>query len=330
MRRIAVVTPILDDWQCFGRLVADLACVASDAGIIFDVVAVDDGSVHGTDFELSHTLLRGPIRRIEIVRLTCNLGHQRAIAVGLAHVAERDDIDNVLVMDGDGEDRPADVSRLIAAAYANPGSVIFAGRTKRSEPGTFQLGYLTYKVLFRVLTGHRINFGNFSLLPAEVVSRLCHMPEVWNNFAAATIRSRLPWAVVPTERGRRYAGRSRMNYLSLVTHGLSALSVYTDLIFVRILFGCALVAGATVLGIVVAIAVRLATSLAIPGWTTNVVAALTILLFQTGMLMVATTLMLLSARSNRPMIPAADAVAFIRDIRQWRAPFDEAASEFVE
>ncbi len=325
-----MVTPILDDWQCFGRLVADLACVASDARIAFDVVAVDDGSVCAADFEMPNALPRNSIRRVEIVRLACNLGHQRAIAVGLARVAERDNIENVLVMDGDGEDRPADISRLIAAAHANPGSVIFAGRTKRSESGAFLFGYLIYKMLFRVLTGRRISFGNFSLLPAEVVSRLCHMPEVWNNFAAATIRSRLPWAVVPIERGRRYAGRSRMNYLSLVTHGLSALSVYTDLIFVRILFGCGLVAGTTILGIIVAIAIRLATSLAIPGWTTNVVAALMILLFQTGMLIVATTLMLLSTRSNRPMIPATDAVAFIRDIRQWKAPFDEAASEFVE
>ena len=120
-----------------------------------------------------------------------------------------------------------------------------------------------------------------------------------------------------------------MNYASLVTHGLSALSVYTDLIFVRILFACGLVAALTVLGIVVAIAIRLTTSLAIPGSTTNVVAALVILLFQTGMLIVATTLMLLSTRSNRPILPATDALAFIRDVRRVGVSFDQTASEVV-
>ena len=50
-----------------------------------------------------------------------------AIAVGLAHVAGRDDLDDVIVMDGDGEDRAEDIPKLVAAAAGHPGHVILPG-----------------------------------------------------------------------------------------------------------------------------------------------------------------------------------------------------------
>jgi hypothetical protein len=137
------------------------------------------------------------------------------------------------------------------------------------------------------------------------------MPELWNNLAATLMRSRLRCVAVPTIRGTRYDGRSRMNLVSLIVHGLSAMSVHIDTIFVRVLLASAIVGVASLLGIVCVTAIRFATDLAVPGWATTAVGDLLIVLFQTGVVVVAATLMMLAGRSTRPVIPRVDAPQFV-------------------
>jgi hypothetical protein len=165
-----------------------------------------------------------------------------------------------------------------------------------------------------LLTGRRISFGNFSLLPIAAVRRLVHMPELWNNLPAAIMRSRLHFMHVGTVRGERYAGRPRMSFAGLVIHGLSAMSVYTDLIFVRVLLAAGAVSVLAFSAICIVLAVRLGTSLAIPGWATTVFGDLVIILLQAMLMIVATSLMVLAGRSVRPIVPIADAQVFIQSV----------------
>src|SRR5581483_5557700 len=141
-----------------------------------------------------------------------------------------------------------------------------------------RLGYFAYRLLFHLLTGRSISFGNFSLLPMAAVGRLVHTPALWHNLAAAIMRSRIAYGTVPTERGERYAGRSRMNFVSLIVHGMSAMSVYTDMIFVRVLIAAGVVLGLSLLGIVGVTLIRLMTDLAIPGWASTVAGDLLIIM----------------------------------------------------
>jgi hypothetical protein len=159
-------------------------------------------------------------------------------------------------------------------------------------------------------------------MPIAAVRRLVHMPELWNNLPAAIIRSRLRHRGVQTRRGTRYAGQSKMNLASLVVHGLSAMSVYTDVIFVRVLLCAGAVSVLSVLAMLVVAVIRLATPLAIPGWATTVVGDLVIILVQTLVLIVATTLMLLANRSTRQLVPVVDTGAFIaaRETLRRRQP----------
>jgi polyisoprenyl-phosphate glycosyltransferase len=143
------------------------------------------------------------------------------------------------------------------------------------------------------------------------VRRLVHMPELWNNLAACVMRSRLKFVTVPIARGRRYHGASRMNLVGLIVHGLSALSVHIDTIFVRVLLGCALICTASLIGIVTVAVIRFATDFAIPGWASTMVGDLLIILMQTIVLVVAACLMMLAGRSARPIIPIADAGQFV-------------------
>ena len=309
--RLGLVTPVLDDWESLRILINGIGTALADAGVSIDVMAVDDGSLVPGDPATLTPPAGGVVHSVQVLRLAANLGHQRAIAVGLTEMARRDNLDAVVVMDSDGEDRPEDIMRLLAAARAEPGHIIMAQRAKRSEALTFRAAYSIYKLMFRGLTGRLINFGNFSVLPMRAVRRLVHMPELWNNLAAAILRCRLPYRAVPTERGRRYAGASRMNLPALVIHGLSAMSVYTDVIFVRILAGAAMFAGLSLFGILAVTVLRLATDLAVPGWATTVVGNLAVMLLLTVMIVVSASLMQLAGRSNRQVIPAVDAGIFI-------------------
>ena len=309
--RIAIVMPVLDDWISFSMVVLAIAQKFASTGRRFVVVAVDDGSTmrRGND----STLLPPDscIEAIEVLQLAINLGHQRAIAVGLATVARRDDIATVVVMDSDGEDRPDDIAALLTAAHQHPEHVVLAQRTRRSEGIIFRIGYIIYKLSFRVLAGRTIDFGNFCLLPMSVVRRLVHMPDLWNNLPAAIMRSRLQRIAVPTVRGVRHAGRSHMNVPSLVLHGLSAMSVYADQIFVRVLLGTAVAAAITVLGALVVVVIRFGTSFGVPGWASTMIGVLFIVLMQTIVIAVATTLMVLGNRSQRPIVPFTDAPSFV-------------------
>jgi len=310
---IAIVTPVLNDWMSFSRLLEEIGRRYGISGSRFHILAVNDGSRTGFTFSGLSEANAAAIRSVEVVHLAVNLGHQRAIAVGLSVLAQREDIATVVVMDCDGEDRPEDIATLLAASLQNPGKAVLARRTERSESMGFKIGYQIYKLMFWLLTGHGIDFGNFSVLPIAAVRRLARMPDLWNNLPAAIMRSRLGTVAVPLPRGRRYAGQSRMNLSGLIVHGLSAMSVFSEVIFVRVLLGAITASGLMLLLMLIVVAIRFLTDLAIPGWTSTVFGDLAIMLAQMLVVIVSTTFVVLSSRSQRPMMPIIDAASFIVD-----------------
>ena len=75
--------------------------------------------------------------------------------------------------------------------------------------------YKIYKILFRVLTGKTISFGNFCLIPKAVLDRIVNQPDLWNNIPSTITRSNFPIKKIESERGKRYQGKSKMNFSSL-------------------------------------------------------------------------------------------------------------------
>lgn len=148
--------------------------------------------------------------------------------------------------------------------------------------------------------------------------RLVFMPEIWNNLPAAILRSRIRHVPVATARGIRYFGRSRMSWVALIAHGLSAMSVYIDTVFVRILFAAAIITVMTLLVGATAVVIRFATPLAIPGWTTTVVGLLGLLLMQVAVTVVAMLLLVLAGRNGRPFVPMADAHIFVMTRQRYQ------------
>lgn len=318
MTTITLVTPVYNDWESLFILLDQLAAAAAQTDIVFDVLAVNDGSDQALEPFVRLPESRSSLRRVEVVHLLTNLGHQRAIAVGLAEAQRRGGSDAILIMDADGEDRPEDALRLIEAHRAQPNHIIAAQRTKRSERWGFRFFYMIYKLVFHMLVGQVIDFGNFCLIPAAQLKRLVYRAAIWNNLPAAIIRSRLPLLRLQTWRGTRYAGQSRMNLVSLMIHGLSAISVYSDAIFVRTLLISSVIGLLALGGIASVVMIRLFTDLAIPGWATGATGTLVLILFQAVLFSAGATLLALNGRSADYHMPAREALHFIDSIQVIR------------
>lgn len=309
---ILILVPIYNDWDSADLLLRDLDTVCRHAGLSPEVLFVDDGSTVPIPSSLSSASLAA-IRRVDILQLRRNLGHQRAIAVGLAFVHSSRPCDVVVVMDGDGEDKPSDIPRLLDRLYGEQqATVVFAERTRRSESLVFRIFYRFYRILHKLLTGVAVRVGNFSALPYAVLDTLVVVSELWNHYAAAVFKARLPYTTVPTERGSRSSGRSRMDFASLVVHGLSALSVYGDVLGVRLLVVATALVLSLALGILLAIVIRLATTLAIPGWATYTTGILLLMLLQIMIIAVLFVFTILSARASLTFLPIRDHHFFVK------------------
>lgn len=311
-RRLTVIMPVYDDWESATRLIGEIGGALANSGMTVDVVAVDDCSTEPPPETLPPIL---GIAAIECLQLAANLGHQRAIAVGLMAVAARAGLDLVAVMDSDGEDRPGDLRRLAELAAADPAKAFVAQRARRSEGFGFRLFYWLYVRLFRLLTGQRIAFGNFSVLQAGQVRRVTGNSHIWNNFPAALLQSRIPVHYVPTVRGKRYAGRSRMNFVGLVAHGLGAISVLSEAVFIRILIasiGLLLLS----LGLAgAALYIKLFTDLGLPNWATTVLGFALVISIQALMMPILMAFLLLNNRATIQPPPGSVALAQIAERR---------------
>jgi glycosyltransferase involved in cell wall biosynthesis len=307
---LVILVPVYNDWEAAGLLLSDLAGKLPQTGSV-RVVLVDDGSNEPLPAKWKATGWER-FERVDVLSLRRNLGHQRALAIGLCHVEANIPCHAVVVMDGDGEDSPADVPRLLERMRAEGNAkIVFAERTKRSESLLFRLFYRLYRWLHWVLTGIPVRVGNFSAIPAMQLKRLVAVSDLWNHYAAAVFKARLPFVMLPTERAQRLAGRSRMNFVALVIHGLSAISVFGERVGVRLLIAVSFLLAATTGMLVATVAIRFCTNWAIPGWATNMVGYLLILLAQLFMLVTVFVFVILGGREGSSFLPLRDYVYFV-------------------
>lgn len=274
---VVIITPVYEDADSARILFRELA--KSVSGV--RVVAVDDGSlrspVDGND--LREAGIKGMV-----IKLRRNIGHQGAIAVGLSYAYQSiPDFKYVVVMDSDGEDTPESIRVLLDGFDGLGAEVRVAERNKRSESLKFRIFYQAYKFLFRLMTGKAINFGNFMVLKRTAVARLTAMNEIWIHLAASVIASRLRIHGIKIDRGTRYSGHSKMNFVGLVLHGFKGVMVFSEQVLIRMGVASLMVA---ILSVIVILAALILKSIdaASPGWLTNVVTAMVLIFLQTGVM----------------------------------------------
>ena len=297
--QITILIPVFNDEESLNRLLAELAKSSTEfPEAKFSVLIVDDGSVSNLKIKVPSQFF------LKILHLLRNIGHQKAIAVGMAYIKENLTCDKVLVMDADGEDRPEDAVALLKESVNNPGKIIFAKRKSRQEGVGFRLFYRIYKFTFRILTGKSIAFGNFLVIPKSLLDKVVYYSEIWNHIAGGVLKAGLPFSSIITHRGKRYEGQSKMNFHSLLIHGLGAISVFIEVIASRLLIFSLLLIGFSLLVILAVIGIKTFTDHAIPGWTSTVVSAMLIILLQSFLLSLFTIFLYLSSQSQRKFIPA--------------------------
>jgi hypothetical protein len=311
---IGVVTPVYNDWQSLEFLIRDLDTVAAKMPFAqLTVIAVDDGSSLTPPAEYTFQHLMG----VEILSLVCNVGHQGAICIGITEAVQHFHFTHLVVMDADGEDDPAYIQDLWEAQTKNPNSVIVASRAKRSEGIIFRTFYVLYRLMFHMFTGHMIDFGNFSMLPVDAARRILHMSETYRHYAASLKKSRLKLVSLSTIRKKRYAGKSTMNFVSLVKHGFMAISVFADVVQTRLfLVFCAFSSVATIAGLVAGIMRVFFTGMATPGWATTVLGISFLIVVQSLTLLTVIIFGDLNKASLFPFIPALHARHYVERRRR--------------
>ena len=294
---IIILLPVYNDG-------ASLACVLDDiekeAGIIktnIRVIAVDDGSTESlagiADYE-----------PLSIIRLTRNLGHQKAIAIGLSYIKENHPNSVTVVMDSDGEDRVSDIPVLLAANEKDPSVILFARRVRRTNGLSFRIMYALYKVCFYISTGKKITFGNFALIPYPALCKLVYYTEIWNNFPGGIMKSGLAYNSISTERGKRYSGESKMNFTSLLLHGFGAITVFLEIIITRIAILSFLLILISAISIISILLIKTVTTLAIPGWASTLGSSMFIILLISFIISLIAIFIYLSTQSQRKFIPS--------------------------
>ena len=317
---IVILMPVYNDWEALQILFERLDDVLRREGLEANVLVVDDGSSIPGGIPFCRGELAA-IRQVRLLRLRRNLGHQRAIAVGLAYVEANLPCRAVVVMDSDGEDDPRDVPRLLEECQAQQyQKVVFAERSKRSESWLFRVCYALYQLLHRLLTGQPVRVGNFSVIPRPRLASLVGVAEIWNHYAAAVFKSRQPCCGIAACRAPRLAGRSRMNFVSLVIHGLSAISVHADVVGVRLLIASLLGILLAAAGLAAIVAVRLLTALAIPGWATSAAGILAVVLLELVLFSIVFCFMTLSNRQGTTVLPLRDYPYFIASVERSDHP----------
>ena len=226
--KICFVIPAYNDEDSLRKLIKDIKLELKNFTLHF--IVIDDCS--NDNFESLKNS-----SKINLITLIKNCGSQKAISIGLNYILDEEiNFDYLVVMDSDGEDKPEYLNLLIDQVANSDGNFIaVASREKRQETFMFRFFYLMYRLVFVVLTGRNINFGNFSCIPKKLLKNIVNSSYIDFHYSAAIIKSKQAYKAVPCDKGLRYMGQSKMSFSNLFFHALKSLSIFYKEIFIRFL-----------------------------------------------------------------------------------------------
>jgi glycosyltransferase involved in cell wall biosynthesis len=230
MKKIIILIPVYNDWESLKKLIKEINDTIKDFNDInFECLIVNDSST----ISAPEIIKPNKIKSMEILNMRENRGHARCNAFGIRHIFQNKKFDNIILMDGDGEDRPVEIKDLLEKIYKNPKVSVVAKRVKRSEGPLFQLLYQVHKLITILFTGKNVNFGNYSILTKEDVRKLHSEASLWSSFSGSVKKHINSLNEINSIRGLRYFGPSQMSLFKLVIHSLSIIAVFKYQVFLR-------------------------------------------------------------------------------------------------
>jgi len=221
--KIKILIPIYNDWQSAFELLKNINNEIANLEHEFSIVMINDASTEPQP-ELQINLDK--INSIKLITMKENRGHARCNAAGLKHIFENEEFDYVIPMDGDGEDRPEEIKNFIDNLNYSPDKPIVGERIKRSEGFFFKFCYFIHKIITFTFTGQSIKYGNYTCLPKSVVEKMINEKATWSSFSGSLAKVSKEKSAIPSERGFRYFGPSKMSFKNLIIHSLSIIGVF--------------------------------------------------------------------------------------------------------
>ena len=228
--KIKILIPVFNDWQSVFKLVENINNLKIDQKFEISIIIINDASNHD---RIQENVNFDNIKSIKIINMKINQGHSRCIATGLKYIYEKEDFDYVIPMDGDGEDRPEEIVDFLTKTKELENKPIVGERVKRSEDLLFKICYKIHKLITLTFTGKSIKFGNYSCLPKMTVEKMINEKATWNSFSGSLSKVELNLIKIPSTRGYRYFGPSKMSFYNLLKHSLSIMSVFRKTFLIR-------------------------------------------------------------------------------------------------
>jgi len=206
---LCIVVPAYNEEENLPLLLNELDAALNPAGIVFEVLFVDDGSRDHTAEILRK--LAATHKNVRAVILNRNFGHQAAVSVGLRHARGG----AIAIMDADLQDRPSDLVQL----YRRLDGVDVVYAVRRSRPENLFKRF-AYAVFYRLLTRLAsvpipVDSGDFCVMSAEFVAHLNALPE-----RLRYVRGLRAWiggrqVSVAVDRDARRTGRPQYTFVKL-------------------------------------------------------------------------------------------------------------------
>ncbi len=228
--KIKILIPVYNDWQSLSKLIDEINQLSIKSDYKISIIIVNDASTHDRSNE---EIKLENIQSIKILNMKTNQGHARCIATGLKYIFEKEDFNYVIPMDGDGEDRPEEIMDFLNQIKSSNEKTIVGQRIKRSENLFFKICYQSHKLITLTFAGKSIKFGNYTCLSRTIVEKLINEKSTWNSFSGSLAKIENNILSIPSIRGTRYFGPSKMSFFNLLKHSLSIISVFRKTVLIR-------------------------------------------------------------------------------------------------
>ena len=230
MKKTKILIPVYNDWNSVYKLLKNIDIELNGWDADISVFIVNDSS---TEKRPENIQTFNNLKSIKVLNMKFNQGHARCNATGLKYINEKEDFDFIIPMDGDGEDRPEELGDLLCMGYQHPDKVITANRIKRSEGTFFKFCYWAHKSITYIFTGQTIKFGNYTCIPKSLVGQMTNERATWSSFSGSLAKTIKDKKSIPSERGIRYFGPSKMSFINLLKHSLSIIAVFRTTLLIR-------------------------------------------------------------------------------------------------
>jgi hypothetical protein len=154
---VSLVVPVRDEAGNIAPLVAEIRASLDTAGLAWELFLVDDGSTDGSWAEIEGLAAADP--RTRGIRLKHGQGKSAALAAGFAGCRA----DRIVMLDGDGQDDPAEIPRMLALLGEGRADLVNGWKTPRLDPWHKTMPSRVFNWLVGLLTGLWLHDHNCGL-----------------------------------------------------------------------------------------------------------------------------------------------------------------------